>query len=73
MSDEEKLDLLSRTIWKKKEAREYSKLSVYLLNKIFKECQHPTFKNSIFRDKFLHLIGTNVRKEIIIINGKNKC
>ena len=64
MSLTEKRELLTRSIWKKKEAKEYSGLSDYYLTKIYKTCQHSKFKNAVYRDKFLKEIGTTLEKEI---------
>ncbi len=72
MEREEKLELLVRSIWTKKEAREYSGLNRNYLTKMYKKCQHPSFRDLIFRDKFLKELGTNVEKEMKFLKGGNE-
>lgn len=56
--------LLKRSLWTKKEARQYSNLSTYTSRKLWKNCQHEELSNYVYRDKFLKEIGTSYEKEI---------
>ena len=69
MEREAKLELLSHSLWKKSEAREYSGLTRNYLTKIYKSCQHPNFGWLVYRDKFLKELGTNVEKEMKFLKG----
>ncbi len=71
MTPEEKLSLLSRNIWKKKEVNAYfdNIFTACDLKKIFRQLKLKTAtpKCTVYRDEVLKLLNTSATKEIKLI------
>lgn len=79
MTNQERLDLVSgRSIWKKKEAREYFNWTSFSSQKYFKQLPlHDDVLNSneLFADDLFDIVGTTAEKEMkrlrLGLYGKN--
>lgn len=68
LSPEEKINLLTTPIWKKKDAVEYFGFSTNKMFSIFKNLKEPeNFKKCVYRDDLFKEVGTSVDKELEIL------
>lgn len=71
MTIETKKDLLTRSIWTFKEAKEYLNIkSDYCWHEFYRQVKNETsFTRRIYRDEIMRILGTTASKEIELLKG----
>lgn len=73
LSVEEKINLLTNPIWRKKDAKEYFGFSQNKMTAIFRTLDEPAnFKKCVYRDELFKELGTSVEKEAEILCKLNR-
>lgn len=70
---EEKINLLTTPIWRKKDAVDYFGFSKNKMTTIFSKLEKPeNFQKCVYRDDLLKEFGTSVDKELSILKNIRK-